>query len=114
MSRTASDDPSPSLLAHLPAFFRPSNRTLAPLLYPPHFIALASIYLASLLGSLGDEDSAASLDAVDPIGTERQGCVALVEVLGSAGGWEERFKSKVGDLEGQSFPFELLSALTCQ
>ncbi|KAL7415299.1 cyclin-like protein [Mrakia frigida] len=78
-----------------------SNRTLAPLLHPPHTVALASIYLASLLGSLTSQlpapDSAE--ESIDPVGTERAGCVALSEVLGSKGGWEGRFKGEVGGLE---------------
>ncbi|KAG5650475.1 hypothetical protein H0H81_012127 [Sphagnurus paluster] len=66
-------------------------RTLLPVQYPPHTIALGSIYVAALLSSfeqpvsLGQDDCCPSQD--------------IAAYLGKHGDWEKRFQSQVEDLE---------------
>ncbi|KAH7098862.1 cyclin-like protein [Auriculariales sp. MPI-PUGE-AT-0066] len=65
-----------------------SNRTLAPLMYPPHTIALASIRMAALLSS-----SASSSPSPEPA----SGTIA--SLLSTSGPWEAEYKVALVDLE---------------
>ena len=75
-----------------------SNRTLAPLQFPPHVIAIACLYLASLLDSF-DQESSPTIDR--PMGQpDRATSHDLVKLLGEHGKWEETYQAKVEDIEG--------------
>ncbi|CDZ98235.1 CDK9 kinase-activating protein cyclin T [Phaffia rhodozyma] len=77
-----------------------SHRTLLPLMYPPHQIALASIYLACLLATRPtDPADKPTVEDGFEFERERASCTALVEMLGSRGTWEDRFLCRIGDLE---------------
>lgn len=71
-----------------------SNRTLSPLLYPPHSIALACTYLAALLLSFENT----SIPESTHIGSRTNSEVA--EFLGSHGSWEKQFQARIEDLQG--------------
>lgn len=73
-----------------------SNRTVAPLQYPPHVIALASIYLAALLSSF---------EQPPPDGSTSDECTSheITALLKRHGRWEKSYKACVEDLEGVSF-----------
>ncbi|KAJ6585084.1 cyclin-like protein [Mycena capillaripes] len=63
------------------------HRTLVPIQYPPHIVALANLYVAALLSSFEQpvrEDS-----------TSR-----IAETLGRNGDWEQKYQAQVDDLEG--------------
>jgi CTD kinase subunit beta len=68
-----------------------SHRTLVPLKYPPHVVALGSIYVASLLSSFEQ-----------PPSPEQSGYRSSHEIAAtlSEGQWEQDFQSQVEDLEG--------------
>ncbi|KIM25752.1 hypothetical protein M408DRAFT_73915 [Serendipita vermifera MAFF 305830] len=68
-----------------------SHRTVTGLQYPPHAVALASIYLAGLL---------ASFEVVTPAASEEMvKTKALVDLLSESGDWEEKYLVKVDDLQ---------------
>lgn len=68
------------------------HRTRAPLLYPPHTVALASIRLAALL---------LSFDAPhEPTEGHQQSAHVVAVLLSHKGVWEGRFQAHVEDLEG--------------
>ena len=76
-----------------------SHRTLVPLQYPPHVVALGSLYVAALLSSFEQ-----------PASPERPGYKASYEVaavLSTSGPWETLFQAHVEDLEGMSFPDDI-------
>jgi CTD kinase subunit beta len=61
--------------------------------YPPHAIALASIYLAGLL---------ATFEVVAPaLSDEMVKTKAIVDLLSARGEWEDKYLVKVDDLEGK-------------
>ncbi|KAG7088334.1 hypothetical protein E1B28_012341 [Marasmius oreades] len=66
-----------------------SHRTLIPIQYPPHTVALGSIYVASLLSSF-EHDTA---------GPEARIGLRIAGILGQHGPWEAKFQSHVEDLE---------------
>lgn len=69
-----------------------SHRTLLPLTYPPHTLALGSIYVASLL-----------LSFEQPSSPEREGETSaseLANLLNQHIDWETKFHSKAEDLDG--------------
>jgi hypothetical protein len=71
-----------------------SHRTLLPIQYPPHTIALGSIYVAALLSSFEQ-----------PASPSREGFRTsedIASTLRKRGGWEKKFQSQVEDLEGAS------------
>jgi CTD kinase subunit beta len=60
--------------------------------YPPHSVALASIYLSGLL---------ASFEVVAPaLSDEMVKTKAIVDLLSARGDWEDKYLVKVDDLEG--------------
>ncbi|KAK7030757.1 cyclin N-terminal domain-containing protein [Favolaschia claudopus] len=67
------------------------HRTLVPIQYPPHIVALANLYVAALLSSF--EQPIAS----DP-GTRTPHEIAAI--LGKNGDWESKYQAQVDDLEG--------------
>ncbi|THH20115.1 hypothetical protein EW146_g1210 [Bondarzewia mesenterica] len=68
-----------------------SHRTLVPLQFPPHVIAIACIYLAALLSSFERGQSQARPDIVSDH--------ELAKMLGEHGHWERKFQAQVEDLE---------------
>lgn len=84
---------------------RCSNRTLAPLQYPPHTIALACIYLAALLASF---EQPPQMEGVSENRTNEE----IVRLLGEHGEWEQRYKACVEDLEGMWTCIQLFHGLT--
>ncbi|KAJ6508686.1 cyclin-like protein [Mycena sanguinolenta] len=68
------------------------HRTLVPIQYPPHIVALANLYLAALLSSF--EQPAIPEDS----GTHTPHEIA--EILGKNGDWEQKYQAQVDDLEG--------------
>jgi len=67
------------------------HRTLVPIQYPPHTVALASLYIASLLSSFEH-----------PIGQDPPGYRSshdIASVLSRHGDWEHKFHVQVEDLE---------------
>ncbi|KAJ7288232.1 cyclin-like protein, partial [Mycena rebaudengoi] len=66
------------------------HRTLVPIQYPPHIVALANLYAAALLSSfeqpVTDEASRRSRE--------------IAELLGRNGDWEHKYQAQVDDLEG--------------
>lgn len=71
-----------------------SHRTMTPLLFPPHVIAVASIYLAAKLDTVDNPSGTPSSDA-------QRTSAEVAEILGNHGAWEQRYKAEVQDLEGQ-------------
>lgn len=69
-----------------------SHRTPAPLLFPPHVIAVASLYLAAKLDCFDGSPA--------PIGEEDVTSQELVDLLEAHGSWEQRFHTNIVDLEG--------------
>ncbi|KAF8333429.1 cyclin-like protein [Cantharellus anzutake] len=69
-----------------------SHRTMAPLQYPPHVIALASIFLAALL----DLRESVHLFPTEP---EDRSSQEIVEMLAEKGQWEQKFHAQTQDLE---------------
>ncbi|EEB92832.1 hypothetical protein MPER_08601, partial [Moniliophthora perniciosa FA553] len=67
-----------------------SHRTLVPIQYPPHTVALGSIYVAALLSSFES----------DPNSPEARNGHDIAQLLKQHGPWEGRFHSHVEDLEG--------------
>ncbi|PFH54113.1 hypothetical protein AMATHDRAFT_136094 [Amanita thiersii Skay4041] len=68
-----------------------SHRTLLPVQYPPHTMALGSIYVAALLSSFEQPPEEFSEDCY----TAQQ----ITEILGKRGNWERKYQSQVEDLE---------------
>lgn len=68
-----------------------SHRTLLPLQYPPHTLALGGLYVACLLTSFEQQPS-----SDDQLIAEE-----LVKRLKQGGDWERKFQSQVEDLEGE-------------
>ncbi|KAJ7695650.1 cyclin-like protein [Mycena rosella] len=68
------------------------HRTLVPIQYPPHIVALAGLYVAALLSSFGQPPT-----QEDP-GTRTAHEIA--DILGKNGDWEEKYQAQVDDLEG--------------
>ncbi|KAG8764030.1 hypothetical protein FRC12_008329 [Ceratobasidium sp. 428] len=77
-----------------------SNRTLVPLQYPPHTIALGCIYLAALLMS-ADPNAPATSPSYDTRDNSfrRDDPAIIVATLTHPGEWENRFFSRVEHLE---------------
>lgn len=72
-----------------------SHRTLLPIQYPPHTIALGSIYVAALLSSF-EQPASPTREGFRTSGN-------IASSLGKRGDWEKKFQSQVEDLEGK-FP----------
>jgi len=66
-----------------------------PLLFPPHVIAIASIFLAARLDSL---DGAGGASATDGQRSSQE----ISELLGNRGSWEQKYRTEARDLEGIS------------
>ncbi|KAA1469897.1 cyclin-like protein [Dentipellis sp. KUC8613] len=70
-----------------------SQRTLVPLQFPPHVVAVACIYLAALLSTF---------ERTEPPAEPEPGCVSdqeLVSMLQNHGPWERKFQAQIEDLE---------------
>ncbi|TFK28058.1 cyclin-like protein [Coprinopsis marcescibilis] len=68
------------------------HRTLLPLQYPPHTVAVGSLYIAALLSSFEVPPEEAETPNTR---TSHE----IAELLGERGEWEQRFQSKAEDLE---------------
>lgn len=66
---------------------------MMPLLFPPHVIAVASIYLAARLDSI---DGAGGSLATDGQKSSQE----VSELLGNRGPWEQKYRTEAQDLEG--------------
>jgi len=67
------------------------HRTLVPIQYPPHIVALGSLYVAALLSSFEQ-----------PTSSERPECHTsheIVTTLSKRGQWERKFQAQVEDLD---------------
>lgn len=73
-----------------------SHRTLLPIQYPPHVVALASLYVAALLSSFERPENNSGHQ--------------IAAILSKRGQWEQKFQAQVEDLEGAFCP--LLSRYT--
>ena len=73
----------------------PSHRTMMPLLFPPHVIAVASIFLAARLDSLDGVGGAPAADG-------QRSSQEISELLGNCGPWEQKYRTEARDLEGTS------------
>lgn len=78
-------------------FLANSHRTLLPLIYPPHTIALGSIYVAGLLLSFEQPPSPQMHD--EPSSAE------IARKLNSPSSWEKQYHTQAGDLEGLHLQF---------
>jgi CTD kinase subunit beta len=72
-----------------------SHKTLLPVQYPPHTLALGSIYVAALLSSFELPIPSSEED--------RQTPHQIAALLGEKGDWEKKYHSQVEDLEGRCF-----------
>jgi len=73
-----------------------SHRTLVPIQYPPHTVALGSLYVAALLSSFEQ-----------PTSPHRPGYRSSHEIavtLSKRGEWQDKFQVKIADLEGKPLP----------
>jgi hypothetical protein len=77
-----------------------SHRTLIPIQYPPHAVALGSIYTASLLLSFEQPPPAPSDTHASPH--------EIAAFLSKKGSWETKFRVQVEDIEGV-FAFSALT-----
>lgn len=69
-----------------------SHRTLVPIQYPSHVVALGSLYVAALLSSFEQ-----------PVVSERSGYNSsqkIAAIFSRRGEWERKFQAQVEDLEG--------------
>lgn len=64
-----------------------------PIQYPPHTVALGSIYVAALLATIDHPDSPES--SPDPSSR------IIAKTLGQHGEWERKYQAQVEDLEGE-------------
>ncbi|KZV84011.1 cyclin-like protein, partial [Exidia glandulosa HHB12029] len=67
-----------------------SHRTLAPLMYPPHVIALASLRMAALLSTSSSTSSSPAPEAAS---------VSVATMLSAPGDWEKQHRVSLADLE---------------
>src|SRR5207247_1850873 len=74
-----------------------SYRTLSPLQYPPHVVALACLYLAALLSTFEMPQS-----------DEHQSSRDIAAKLGQKGDWEDQYFTQASDLEGKPLVLCLL------
>ncbi|KIK57272.1 hypothetical protein GYMLUDRAFT_75771 [Collybiopsis luxurians FD-317 M1] len=65
-----------------------SHRTFIPVEYPPHTVALGSLYVAAILSSFEQPES-----------EEQQANLKMAGTLGQHGEWEDRFQAHLEDLE---------------
>jgi hypothetical protein len=92
-----------------------AHRTLVPLEYPPHVIALASVYVAALLASfeqpLPGQHTMASV-AAGSQGDSRS-AHEIASLLSQGGVWEDEFHACAEDIDGMCVdnPFFRLSNL---
>jgi len=68
-----------------------SHRTLVPIQYPPHVVALGGLYVAALLSSF-EQSMSAELPGYN---SSHQ----IAAILSKRGDWEDRFHARVEDLE---------------
>lgn len=71
-----------------------AHRTPAPLSYPPHAIALGSLYASALLSSGTTKPHEGKVDDADG--------KRVIALLGSEGAWEKDYAASVGDVDGES------------
>jgi len=68
---------------------------MAPLLYPPHNVAVASIYLAGVL--LSFESTGNAEDSTTNYRTNAE----VADLLGKTGHWESRYHCRLEDVQGR-------------
>jgi CTD kinase subunit beta len=78
-----------------------SYRTLVPLQYPPHVVAIGSLYVASLLSSFEQPTS--------PQRPGHRSSHEIAAILSNGGPWERDFQAKVEDLDGLCFAIHAFS-----
>lgn len=81
-----------------------ASRTLVPLQYPPHVVALASIYTAALLVSFEQPPPPPQVHGTSSFRTAHE----LVEMLGQSGPWETRFHTWTEDIDGKHCYFPIV------
>ncbi|KAI0320548.1 cyclin-like protein [Amylostereum chailletii] len=77
-----------------------SQRTLAPLQYPPHVVAVASMYLAALLSSFEHGEK----EVPEGFRSDHE----ISAMLKTHGAWERKFQVQIEDLEGTAALVRLL------
>lgn len=83
----------------------PSHRSHAPLSFPPHVIALASLYTSAIL--LLENAQPHGSSAIDDEDDERK---KVVKELGNAGSWESQYNTTKDQIDGK---FPLLPLESC-
>jgi hypothetical protein len=78
-----------------------SHRTSAPLSFPPHIIALGSIYAASIL--LQDTTQTVPTPKSDEDDTDGRSATDLVQLLGSPGNWETEYLASADHIDSQLY-----------
>ena len=76
--------------------FSSSFRTVVNLMFPPHVVALACVYLAARLTSFEQDSEPQQTDSGYRSAPE------LVALLSTPGSWEVKYRSHVEDLDGTS------------
>ncbi|KAJ7708526.1 cyclin-like protein [Mycena metata] len=71
------------------------HRTLVPIQYPPHIVALANLYVAALLSSFEQPEPSRHQDDAAGAQTPHQ----IAAQLGRNGWWEQKYQAQVDDLE---------------
>jgi CTD kinase subunit beta len=80
-----------------------------PLQYPPHVIALSSLYVAALLSSFEQPHPDPNGDAPTTTGsTSSHSAHELAATLGQSGEWEARYHVWAEDIDGAVFSFFLI------
>ncbi|KAH8825222.1 cyclin-like protein [Flagelloscypha sp. PMI_526] len=79
-----------------------SHRTPLPILFPPHVLALGSLYVAALLeenASSGDLPTDGSTGALETLSSSERTPSQLAAYLGKRGEWEAKYHSQIEDLQ---------------
>lgn len=87
------------LVSSRPGYADLCHRTLAPLSYPPHVIALGALYAASLLSSSNSAPHA------NPSG--------VIATLGASGHWESEYSATVDSVDGTYLAATQLISRSC-
>jgi CTD kinase subunit beta len=82
-----------------------AQRTLAPLVYPPHEIALACLYVGAFLASLHETlsqnvSTSARTEASVATGARTRTPPEIAMILSTSGFWEEQFHAYAEDIDG--------------
>jgi CTD kinase subunit beta len=88
-----------------------AQRTLAPLVYPPHEIALASLYVASMLAThiplLSQHDTSNESDMSNV--TQTRPPPEIASMLARSGSWEAQFHATAADIDGEWWSYHTLA-----